>query len=95
MAKTKKRTAKATAAAALPPKPVVASEANKSAQRKYDLLWEAALTGDPAAVEAIRTNPTSRQTYCRGHHKYKLALLVALGCPGADADQAEGKQQAE
>lgn len=41
-------------------------------------LYAAALTGDPKAVEAIRTNVDARDKYGVAEHAYKLIMLSML-----------------
>jgi hypothetical protein len=94
MAKTK--TTKVTKArlANLPPMPTTNSAANPSAARKLEKLWQAACSGDVAAVEAIKTNGESRQTYARMAYRYQQALILALigECPGAKAKRTKAKR---
>lgn len=69
----------------IPEPPVIASPKNQSYQVKINEIHAAAMTGDVAAVEALETNATSSQTYAKKTHKYKMAVLAAMG-NGATAE---------
>lgn len=62
----------------LPLKPIITSAANAEWQKKFDKLWDAAQSGDPAKVEAIASNPDAVQTYSKKFHAYKQSLLNAM-----------------
>ncbi len=72
---------------ALPAKPIVTSAANASAQKKFDAIWNAAASGDIAAVEAIPTSADAKQTYSKKHHQYKMAMLAALKSGAAPSQE--------
>lgn len=67
----------------LPPPPFVQSVANPTAQSKLNALYEAASTGGPAALAAVKTNPDSKNTYAKKAHAYKLQLMKSLVEGGA------------
>ena len=69
----------------IPKPPTITSHANLFTQHKFDEIYAAALTGSISAVEAVRTNPASHNTYCKKQHAYKLAVIAAMGQkPGTD-----------
>lgn len=69
----------ATKTKVLPPPPVVMSAANPTAQTKLNALYEAASTGGIDALNAVKTNPDSKNTYAKKAHAYKMQLLNSLG----------------
>jgi hypothetical protein len=72
----------------MPPKPIITSKSNQGYQKTIDAIHDAMLTGDIAAVEAIATNETSKQTYAKKTHKYKQAVLMAMGSGATGAAAA-------
>lgn len=70
----------------VPQPPTITSKSNAHMQNKLNQLFEAAKTGDMAAVEAIKTNPDSKQTYTKMQHQYKMSLLAAMGQGGTVSD---------
>ncbi len=71
---------------AIPKPPTVMSETNKSSQKKFDAIFQAALTGDIQNVHNISTKADAKQSYAKGHHKYKLSVIDAMMGKGQTPD---------
>lgn len=69
----------ATKTKVLPPPPIVMSAANPTAQTKLNALYDAAMKGGVDALNAVKTNPDSKNTYAKKAHAYKMQLLKSLG----------------
>ena len=65
-------------APSIPPPPKVPSS-NAHMEKKFTKLYEAAMTGDAKAVEAIQTDPNAKNSYSKMQHGYKLELLYVMG----------------
>jgi hypothetical protein len=63
----------------LPAPPKITSQANLGMQKKFDLIYAAALTGDIEKVKAIPTSATAKNTYSKSQHAYKMDVLTAMG----------------
>lgn len=69
-------------APAIPPPKQLNTSTNPGAQKKLDSIYEAAKSGNIAAVEAIKTNGESKQTYTKMAHQYKQEVLAAMKAGG-------------
>ena len=80
-------------APAIPPPKQLTTTTNPSAQKKLDSIYEAAKSGNIAAVEAIKTNGTSTQTYTKMAHQYKQEVLAAMKSGGTFNPDHHGTPQ--
>ena len=67
---------------AVPAPPVFVTAANPTANQKLQAIFQAAQTGNVAAVEAIATNAESKNTYSKKAHQYKEQVLAAMKSGG-------------
>lgn len=67
---------------AMPAKPF-ASKSNQSYQKHFDAIHALGAKGDIEGLKAYKSNPTSKSTYVKKQHDFKMATLAALGA-GAD-----------